>query len=468
MKNVFFKDLGLFGKAFQSTKHEIWVSVKLLALITVLFAIAMFLAEHSRNPGFSIWDGLVWTFVKYVEDPADIADAPVTLVGKIVGTLVGVLGIAIFAVPAGLIGSGLIDAMEDEKKEAHLKEVRQSLLKAFRRSISTNFKEYVNATQDGANKFYFAPRKVSIAKLEVRGLKKDDVIDAVNTFPEFRLKNMATAMSSEEQPEDRLVVEHYPLNTDYGCKIDRKSNITILTTNGCSEVGMSWFGYHLAKLGGFNFISKDLEVDPEESDSFYSMPAQVKVNGVTKSELRENANANKELLELLQLKKERREAFLKDLRDLCDGKDHWCIMLLSAIKNKANTDDFHFAYAKKGGVDPTVLDMDSYQKMFADFQNAMQEEFQLSAIQSKRYPLVNSNLGYKLQKEGYEGNAFTIRISTYLINFDSRVHVALYRMAEIMNNAFHGQGMLPADLADFKKRPFGYPEVENDLGGLKG
>ena len=461
MKNKFFKDLGLFRKAFQATKKEMWVSVKLLAIITVLFAIAMFLAEHPKNPAFSIWDGIVWTFVKYVEDPAEIVEAPVTLLGKIVGTLVGVLGIAIFAVPAGLIGSGLIDAMEDQKKEAHLKEVRQSLLKAFRRNLSTNFKEYLNATQNGGNKFFFAPRKVSMAKLEVRGLKKDDVIDAINAFPEFRLKNMATAMSSEEQPEDRLVVEHYSLNTDYGCKIDRKSNITIVTTNGCSEVGMSWFGYHLAKFGGFNFISKELEVDPEESDSFYSMPSQIKVNGMTEDELRENANENKELLELFRLKQQRRDLFLKDLQDLCGGDNHWCIMLLSAIKNQANTDDFHFACAKKDGSGSTVPDMESYQKMFAGFHDSMQEEFQLSAVQSGRYPLVNSNLGYKLQKNGYEGNAFTIRVSSHLINFDSRVHIVLYRMSEILNTNLHGQGMLPIDLVDFKKRPFGYPEVEN-------
>lgn len=60
----------------------------------------------------------------------------------------------------------------------------------------------------------------------------------VNEFPEFRLKNMASAMSTEEHPDDRLVVEHFPLNTDYGCKVDRGSNITIVCTTSRNEVGI--------------------------------------------------------------------------------------------------------------------------------------------------------------------------------------------------------------------------------------
>ena len=78
----------------------------MLALVTMLFAIALFIAEHSACPDYSFWDALVWTFVKYVEDPADIVSPPVTVLGQVIGTLVGVLGIAIFAVPAGFIGSG--------------------------------------------------------------------------------------------------------------------------------------------------------------------------------------------------------------------------------------------------------------------------------------------------------------------------------------------------------------------------
>ena len=56
----------LFAKAFRATYHQIWVSGIVLALVTMLFAIALFIAEHSASPDYSFWDALVWTFVKYV------------------------------------------------------------------------------------------------------------------------------------------------------------------------------------------------------------------------------------------------------------------------------------------------------------------------------------------------------------------------------------------------------------------
>ena len=46
------------------------------------------------------------------------------------------MGVAIFAVPAGLIGSGLTDAMDEEKREDELNGFRRRMQKAFRRSAN--------------------------------------------------------------------------------------------------------------------------------------------------------------------------------------------------------------------------------------------------------------------------------------------------------------------------------------------
>ena len=123
----------LFKQAFVKTKRQMLTSVVILIVVTLVFASLMYLAEHLQNPSFSFWDAIKWNFVKYVGDPAEVTEPPVTVFGQIVGTLVGVLGIAIFAVPAGLIGSGLIDAMNDENRENELKELRERIRKAFLR-----------------------------------------------------------------------------------------------------------------------------------------------------------------------------------------------------------------------------------------------------------------------------------------------------------------------------------------------
>jgi hypothetical protein len=196
------------------------------------------------------------------------------------------MDILIFAVPAGLVANGFRKAMEDEKRKNYMEAIRLRVFKAFRQVHSATFDEYRDRHPEISNhSYFFTPRKVSIAKLEVKGLKLSDILDIVNTYPEFRLKNMASAVSLESQPEDRLVVEHFPLNTDYGYCKDRNSNITIVASSSTAEVGTGWFAYYLAKFGGFNLICKELEVDPDEPDSFSAMPSQIQVDGFTKKEL---------------------------------------------------------------------------------------------------------------------------------------------------------------------------------------
>jgi len=448
MKNVFFKDLGLFGKAFQSTKHEIWVSVKLLALITVLFAIAMFLAEHSRNPDFSIWDGLVWTFVKYVEDPADIADAPVTLVGKIVGTLVGVLGIAIFAVPAGLIGSGLIDAMEHDKRSEELKDFRQRLSKAFRRAGNKSLREYLESLPDkggdGFKTLNIVPQNIPVSKLQVRqGLKMDDIIETCNEFGEFRIKNLTVALGDEELAADRFVVEHFPLNRKYGCYLPRQSKVTVVCTTSWDEVGIGWFAYYMAKMGGFNYISKEVEADMSEPDSFFNLTPQKP-----------------------EEQSENRKSFIEDL-DKVVAETNWVIIIAEHLKTSTNPTDFHFADAKKGGTDSTVNDQEVYQHFIACFSDAMKEEFGLSTMsRSPRYPLLKKNLGYAIREKHKNVNVFVLRPSSELMNFNTRKLAIAYRMAQLISEQLDGgRGMTDADMADLKKGGFGYKENEEMKDG---
>ena len=125
--------LGLFRKAFIATRREVSASLSILLFATVLFTVIMWIAESRSNEEFSLGDAFVWIIAKYVDDPADITTPPVTLLGQFVGTMVGILGIAIFAVPAGLVGSGLLDAMEDDKRNEATAKNSKLLHKRFRR-----------------------------------------------------------------------------------------------------------------------------------------------------------------------------------------------------------------------------------------------------------------------------------------------------------------------------------------------
>lgn len=260
----------LFAKAFRTTYHQIWVSGIILLLVTSVFAIALFLAEHSANPDYSFWDALVWTFVKYVEDPADIVSPPITVLGQVIGTLVGVLGIAIFAVPAGLIGSGLMEAMDENKREKITAKNSIKLHKCFRRISQSNSWFYNEKKLKITLKT--VPRYRSLAQVQVKtGMTNDEIIAAVNNCPDMRLMNMATTMRSEEKPQDRLVIVHFPLNREYGCCVDRGSDVTIVAPVAVTEPGTGSFAFSMAAMGGFNYVSKELTPNPDDPLGFYSM-----------------------------------------------------------------------------------------------------------------------------------------------------------------------------------------------------
>ena len=456
----FFNGLKLFKSAYNSTKHQIWVSVKILAVVTAGFAILMWIAE-SRAADYSLCDAFVWTFVKYVEDPADIVSAPITTIGKIVGTLVGVLGIAIFAVPAGLIGSGLMDAMEEERHEKELDTFHNRIRKAFRRAGNKSLRSYLNTLPDkggeALGRLNFVPQHVPVARLQVRqGMELKDVFEVCQKYPELRLKNLAEALSEEENPEDRFVVEHFPLNRSYGCCVERGSNVTIICPTGFSEVGIGWFSYYMAKLNGFNYISKDIEVDHDELDSFYNMSAKPLCN---KKTLEQTDPKDKEALSILKKKEMLRTEFIADTKNVIK-KGSWVIIMTEHQKNTENTVDFHFADNTKDGTQATVKDRAMYDSLTERFSTVMTEEFGMTTTPaSTRFPLMKSNLAYRLQQEGVECNAFVLRPSSHLMVFDPKKLLVAFRMGQVISEVLdNGKGIDNEGIKDLASTGFGYEE----------
>ncbi len=452
----------IFSNAYKKTKGQMLVSVIILLIVTLLFTIGMFLAEHAENSDYSIWDALAWTVVKYVEDPSEIAEPPVSLLGKIIGTLVGVLGIAIFAVPAGLIGSGLIDAMEKEERAEELKKFRRRMQKAFRRSSNLAFRSYLDELpgKGGENfaRLNFVPQRVTVAKMQVRqGMEFKDIIDTCREFPEFRLMNLADLVGNEEQTEDRFVVEHFPRNRCYGCCISRKSNVTIVCTSSFDEVGIGWFSYYLAKMGGFNYISKEVEVDYDEIDSFYNLSDEPLYDKKKKSEY---TSKDKEALKVLKKKEEHRRLFLEDLDALIHESSSWVIVLTEHLKTSMNECDFHITDVNRKGDSFTVADQTSFAAFLKQFVECMENEFEFkTTLHSKRYLLRNNNIGFKLKKGNPLLNFFVLRPSSELMNFNDRKLVVAYRMAQIISQHFDdNHGITETAVKDLKNTGFGYSE----------
>ena len=100
----YMRSFRLLSKALSSKKHEMLVSLQFLAIVTLLLSFILYFAEHAVQPdvynnGFV---SVVWAFAQYIGDPGGFAETPpVTFIGRIIACIIGILGMALFAVAAG-------------------------------------------------------------------------------------------------------------------------------------------------------------------------------------------------------------------------------------------------------------------------------------------------------------------------------------------------------------------------------
>lgn len=325
-KRFSLKSFSLFFKAIANTKHEMWVSVQVLLAITIVLAIVLWAVEYTAQPDVysNPWQTFLWASMQYIGDPGHFAEVtPVTFVGRIIAVLIGIIGIAIFAVPAGLIGSGFMDAIAEDRKEQQLKEASVILHKRFRRSGQGN-SWYLN--EEGLKRTYkFVPRYRSLAYLQVKtGMNIDDIIATVNYCPDLRLSNMASTERLADKPQDRLVVEHFPLNREYGCFINRQSDVTIVAPAAASQIGCGNAAFSLAAMGGFNYVSKELEPYPDEPFGFFSM-LKSDLDVIGDYDIKEDVES-----QALHFMDE-----LKQLKEQSEKKNHkhWFIFILETQKS---------------------------------------------------------------------------------------------------------------------------------------
>ena len=352
---------------------------------------------------------MVWAFAQYIGDPGGFAEyPPVTFAGRLIACIVGVLGIAIFAVPAGLVGSGFMEVIENDRKVEKDKANVEKLRERFK------------FTQCRYTKFIRTPQYVSLATIQEKTLMTtEDIFDAIASSEEFRLKNLAKTRPIEERPNDKLVVEHFLLNRPYGGMIDRKSKVTIVSTSSTSEVSTGHVAYYLAKIGGFNYISKEI-ANKDKKDgtgvSYYNIP-----EGFTSENF---------------------ELFMSDLNQLSSSPDSWVIFLLSASGGEEPVYPTQFHYiigGKKGEVnysDPnlTVKDTATFEAMYKELSEKIKEAFDLdSDIQQYHAGTNSKNIARHVGTPDMRPNAFTIRIAWSVTCWDYRITAISKEMADIIN-----------------------------------
>lgn len=405
----------LLWESIKTSRQSMWVSTQVLIVITLILAVVFWIAESSVQPEeFGFWNSLSWTFTRYIQDPGEVFSVgPATVTGKIVGSLLGIIAIFLFAVPAGIIGGAFNSAIDDDIRKKHLTEMGERLEKAFRRK------------QDSQTMYKCVPRYISLGTLQsIKNMTQNDIVDAVECNPTFRLRNLATAEVQGTHPLDQLVVEMFPKNTIYGCCIDRGSDITIVCPTGVSEAGIGNFAYYMALIGGFNFISKEVEHNIDEPVSFYIIPETAPTPEM------EAYLADLRRLSLANPSTQAEQHDAASARALPgSSSNRWTIFLISSERRKES----HLHFVTKANANTnrtsTLVDTEGFDRFYETFSRELKEEFDLTADLNELRPAGPKNVAVRIGG-GVETNAFTLRIASELVVWDPRYIAVANLMAQ--------------------------------------
>ena len=426
----YMRSFRLLQEAISSKSKEMFISLQFLVIVTLMLSFVLFFYEHAAQP--DVYNNgitsVVWAFAQYIGDPGGFADTPpVTFIGRIIACIIGLLGIALFAVPAGLVGAGFSEAMS---KELHAEETAKNIVKlkaAFERKL------------DRPTGFQVVPQHLSICDIQAKmGMKIDDILDAVEKADCFRLINLAATQPIDEHPHDKLAVEHFLVNRPYGCCIDRHSKITIVSPSSLADPCIGNFSYYLALIGGFNYISRELgELRPYRS--YYSFAD------------RHNHEQNLPL-------------YMDDLELLTSREGSWTVtpLVASGANEPTYPTIFHFsAGGAKGderfeGENLIVEDMEAYRAFYEDITSVLSEKFSMDSDHQRYHNVATPNLfARKFAENKGSRNNVVVRIAWSACLWDSRRIAIAKTIADVLNRHFESDKEKTTS-SDLRIKKFGY------------
>ncbi len=111
------ESLQMLLRVVQSRWEQLLSSILILLILAVVSASLMFYAEHEAQPkAFSSIPAAMWWAVATLTTIGYGDIYPVTVIGKFMASIIAVLGIGMFALPTGILGSGFVEELDKNKK----------------------------------------------------------------------------------------------------------------------------------------------------------------------------------------------------------------------------------------------------------------------------------------------------------------------------------------------------------------
>jgi voltage-gated potassium channel len=245
----------LILRAVIKKRTELIKSALVVVVVTVFLSVLLYEVENDFEFGDGIkkssikdiFTAMAWAFAVFVDDATGDIDgglSPITSLGKLIAAMIGLLKIGIVVIPTGIIATGFMEVIEENK--LHLQ--YQILKEAFRKKMNEVLGLAV----------FERPRTLFTLR-DALFIHENSMFSILETTKGFRVR----AVQSDEQGKyvDTNLIEHYAYQdlTIYGGKIDRENGKHLLISpNSDADVGIGYFSYCLSELLHADLISNEL------------------------------------------------------------------------------------------------------------------------------------------------------------------------------------------------------------------
>jgi voltage-gated potassium channel len=114
----YFQSFRILGRVLRAKKEQIVITVLIVVVLLVLLSSLMYFVERSAQPDkFSSIPAAMWWGVSALTTVGYGDIYPMTTTGKVVGAIISLLGIGLFAMPAGIVASGFAEELQARHRQ---------------------------------------------------------------------------------------------------------------------------------------------------------------------------------------------------------------------------------------------------------------------------------------------------------------------------------------------------------------
>jgi voltage-gated potassium channel len=273
-------------RAVMKKRTELLKSIALTIIFTVFLSVVLFEVENNLTNGrpsnfTDILTSLWWSLDVYMDEVSGYVKdefRPVTSAGMFIAGLMGLMKIAIVVIPTGIVASGFIEVIEEDKVNGKYDLLRTAYRKKLNSKLGVQVFEQPHSLITIKNALNFSDQ---------------DIYKILEARDGFRMRSIMS--SSSEKYSDINIIEHFAYGdlTTYGAKSIRAGQeVLIVCPNNFEERGMSYFAYCLSVVidGSLianekyriNSLNPDFDFDYLNSRDYFTLLP----NGLKKEEVR--------------------------------------------------------------------------------------------------------------------------------------------------------------------------------------